>query len=123
MAKLLYPKLSYQIVGVLFDVYNQLKFGHQEKIYQKAVELELKKKKISFKPQIYFPIEFNNQIISKYYFDFLIENKVILELKVAKDFFQRDINQILSYLKSKGFRLGILALFTKEGIKFKRILN
>ena len=55
--------------------------------------------------------------------DFLIENKIVLEIKVAQDFYQKDINQLLSYLKFKNFELGILAIFTKEGIKYKRILN
>lgn len=121
--KLLYPDLSYEIVGALFEVYNQLKYGHREKIYQKALAEQLLEKKINFKKEQYYPVKFNNKIISHYYVDFLIEDKIVLELKVAQDFYQKDINQLLSYLKFKSFELGILAIFAKDGIKYKRILN
>jgi len=123
MVKLLYPKLSYEIIGSLFEVYNQLKYGHKEKIYQNALEEMFTQKKISFQRELYFPINFNNKIIGRYYFDFLVDNKIVLELKIANDFYQKDINQLLSYLKYKGYRLGILVLFTKEGIRYRRILN
>ena len=121
--QLLYPELSYEIVGALFEVYNQLKYGHREKIYQKALIEQLAEKKINFQREQYYPVKFNNKIISRYYVDFLIENKIVLEIKVAQDFYQKDINQLLSYLKFENFELGILAIFSKEGIKYKRILN
>ena len=121
--KLLHSELSYEIVGALFDVYNKLKYGHREKIYQKASAELLREKKIKFRQEQYYPVKFNNKIISRYYVDFLIEDKIVLELKVAQDFYQKDINQLLSYLKFENFELGILAIFSKEGIKYKRILN
>ncbi len=46
-----------------------------------------------------------------------------MELKVANEFYQKDINQSLSYLSAKGLKLGILALFTKKGLKYRRILH
>lgn len=123
MAELIYPNLSYNIVGALYEVYNQLQYGHREKVYQKALIQEFTSRSIKFKRELYYPILFKEKIISKYYYDFLIEDKIILELKVAEDFYQKDINQLLSYLKSKKYHLGILALFSKKGLKFRRILN
>lgn len=121
--KLLYPELSYNIIGALFDVYNQLKYGHREKIYQKALAEQLSEKKINFQREQHYPVKFNNKVISHYYVDFLVEDKVVLELKVAEDFYQKDINQTLAYLKFRKLELGILAIFAKNGIKYKRILN
>lgn len=123
MPEVFYPKLSYEIVGALFEVYNNLNYGHREKIYQKAIAEELKRRKINFIKEVHFPIKYKDQNIARYFFDFLIENKIILELKVAEDFYQKDVNQILSYLKYQNYRLGILAIFSKEGLKFRRILN
>lgn len=123
MSDLIYPQLSYQIVGALYEVYNHLYFGHKEKIYQKALAEEFKKRKLPFEKEMYFPIKYDGKLISKYYFDFVIDNKVVVELKVANDFYQKDINQLLAYLKHRGYKLGILAVFTKEGLKFKRIAN
>jgi len=123
MAELIYPKLSYEIIGTIFEVYNQLKYGHQERVYQRAFAEELSKKKIPFKRELYHPILYNEKKIGRYYLDFLIDDKIVVELKVANDFYQKDINQIISYLKAESHRLGILILFTKEGIKYRRILN
>ena len=62
--------------------------------------------------------------VTKYnYLDFLIEDKVVLELKVANDFYQSDINQILAYLKAKNYHLGILAVYKADGVKIKRLVN
>jgi len=123
MAELIYPQLSYEVIGLLYDVYNELGFGHKEKIYQKAFEQLLAKKNIRFSREAYFPIEFQGKLLSKYFFDFIIDNKIVLELKVAKDFYEQDINQLLSYLKYKKYRLGILVVFSKEELKYRRIVN
>jgi GxxExxY protein len=55
---LLYPELSYQIIGVLFEVYNELGYGYQEKYYQKAVGNKFKEINISFKEQVPIKIIF-----------------------------------------------------------------
>lgn len=123
MPKLIYPQLSYQVVSALFTVYNELKYGHKEKVYQKALVEEFTKREINFKRELYFPIRYNGKLISCYYYDFLVEDKIVVELKVAKDFYEKDINQLLAYLKFANYRLGILALFCKDGIKQKRIAN
>lgn len=123
MTKVIYSNLSFQIIGAIFEVYNKLKYGHKEKIYQKALAEELNNRGLKFEKEIYFPIRYKGKLISCYYYDFLVENKIILELKVAEDFYQKDVNQLLAYLKFRGFKLGILALFTKKGVLQRRILN
>jgi GxxExxY protein len=120
---LIYPELSYTIVGVLFEVYNNLGPGHKEKYYQKAVATVFKTAKISFKEQVYSSIIFKNSNVGNYFLDFLIENKIILEIKSGDKFLKQNISQLYSYLKVKNLKLGILANFTKEGLKFKRIVN
>jgi GxxExxY protein len=121
--KLIYPELSYRIIGIIYKVYNELGGGYQEKYYQKALVLEFKKEKIKFKEKVLFPLKYQDKEIGKYYLDFLIEDKIVLELKVGNRFYSRDYKQILAYLKNTGLKLGLLLLFTKRGVKFKRILN
>ena len=65
----------------MFEVYNQLGSGYHEKYYQKAVALQLKENKVSFKEQVYTPLIFKEEIIGKNFLDFLIEDKIILEIK------------------------------------------
>lgn len=76
-----FPELSYQIVGVAFEVYNELGFGHREKTYQKAMSILFDSKKINYKRENYFPVKFRGQVIGKNFFDFLVEDKIIVELK------------------------------------------
>jgi GxxExxY protein len=121
--QLLYPELSYQIVGICFDVYNELGGGYQEKYYQRAIAKTLKKDKIKFIEQICIPLEFDQERIGQYFLDFVIEDKVILEIKATPQFYIRDIRQVLAYLKSANLRLGILVGFTRNGVIFKRVVN
>jgi len=120
---LIYPELSYQVVGILFDVYNELGPGHREKYYQQAIALALKNSNIGFKKEVYIPVEYKTSKVGKYFLDFLIENKVVLEVKKGDYFPAGNIKQIDTYLKTTKLKLGILANFTNGGIKFKRIVN
>ena len=116
-------ELSYKVVGVLFDVYNALGGGYQEKYYQKAVAKELAIRGISSEEQVRVPLIYKAMPLGRYYLDFLIENKIILEIKATDIFFARDIKQILAYLKAKDLPLGILANFGRSGLKLKRVLK
>jgi len=120
---LLYPELSYQIIGILFDVSNDMGYGYQEKYYQKAVSEKLKESNINFKEQFPINIVFNDNRIGRYFLDFLIEDKIILEIKKMDKFLKGNIDQTYAYLKSTNLKLGILANFTKKGIQYKRIIN
>lgn len=120
---LIYPELSYKIIGVLYDVFNKLGPGHKEAYYQKAVSTALFKLNINFKEQVYFPIAFKDINVGKYFLDFLIDEKIILEIKAGDRFSRKNIEQIYSYLKVSNLKLGLLVNFTGNEVKFKRILN
>lgn len=123
MADLVHKDLSYKLIGALFDVYNELGGGYQEKYYQRAVALALRKNKILFKELVPVDLSFDNQTIGRYYLDFIIDNKIVLEIKVTPRFYIRHIRQVLAYLKANDLGLGILVSFTRNGVIFKRILR
>lgn len=120
---LIYPELSYKIIGILFDVYNQLGYGYQEKYYEKAVATSLKLAELSYKEQFSVPLKFKGKKIGNYFLDFLVDDKVVLELKRGERVAKSNIDQIYAYLKAMDLKLGILGQFTPSGIKFRRILN
>ena len=121
--KVIYKDLSYKIVGILFEVYNELGYGYQEKYYERAVEKIFNNTKLKHKRQAPFNIMFKNEAIGKYYIDFVVEDKIVLELKRGANFSKKNIEQIKGYLKATGFKLAILANFTPSGVKFFRLLN
>jgi GxxExxY protein len=120
---LVHPELSYQIVGMLFGVFNELGYGYREKFYQRAIAQELSKSKLDFKQEASFPVIFRGKKIGSHIFDFLIDNKIVLELKQGDHFSKNDITQAFEYLKGSGLQLAILARFTSKGLQYKRILN
>lgn len=120
---LIYPELSYQIVGILFEVYNRLGGGYHEKYYQRGIANEFRRCNISFREQVYAPVIFKGEKIGDSYLDFLIENKIILEIKRGNKFSKNHIEQVLTYLKAKKLKLAIIANFGSKELKFKRIIN
>ncbi len=120
---LIYPELCYQIIGVLFDVWSRVGPGHKESFYQKASAEGLRSAKLSFVEQLPVKLRYKNKEIGIYYFDFLVENKIVVEIKVREYFSKKDICQLSSYLKAKNLELGIIAHFTGSGVKYKRVVN
>lgn len=110
-------------MGCCFEVFNVLGYGLREKAYQKALEEVFSKNKINFKCQLHVPIMVGDTVIGRYYLDFLVEDRIALELKVGNHFHKRDIAQLLSYLKSTNISLGILINVTSSGVESKRVLN
>ena len=122
-SELLFPELSYQLVGVLFDVHNTLGYGYQEKYYQKAIAASLKIIQIPFREQVLVEIKVGDEVIAKGYADFIIDERIILEVKKGNSFRKNNIDQLYSYLKMTRLTLGILANFTAKGLLYKRIVN
>ena len=121
--ELLYHELTRQIIGVSYTVHNMLGFGHREKVLQRAHEIEYGKLGLKFKKEVPVSIFYDGRIIAKYYMDFVIEDKVVVELKLANEFYTKDVKQVLCYLKANNLKLGLLIIFNKEGVKVKRIIN
>jgi GxxExxY protein len=118
-----YPELSYEIVGCAFEVFNEIGFGHKEVAYQRAMEIMFEEKKIIFKRENYYPVSFRGKIINKNFFDFLVDNKIVVELKKDMKFSKKHMDQVLRYLNESGLELAILINFGREGVYSTRIVN
>ncbi|MDD4271917.1 MAG: GxxExxY protein [Patescibacteria group bacterium] len=121
--EIIYKDLSYNIVGIMFEVFNELGYGYQEKHYEKAVEKIFVERKINYKRQLPYNIIFHEEKIGTYYLDFLVEDKIIVELKRGNYFSRKNINQVKEYLKVTGHKLALIINFTAYGVKTLRILN
>jgi len=121
--KILYKDLSYKIMGIIYDIYNELGYGYQEKIYQKAIESALVKSEIKFKSQCPYKVMYKNEVVGRYFIDLIIEDKIVLEIKRGDNYSRNNFKQIIGYLKATDLKLGILINFTSRGIKYKRVLN
>ncbi|MBI2436352.1 MAG: GxxExxY protein [Candidatus Magasanikbacteria bacterium] len=105
------------------DVYNQIGGNHQEKYIQKAVAIGLEKVGLKFTEQFYVPIKMDGKIVGKYYLDFLIEDRIILELKRGRYIPRNVYFQTTQYLDSLNLKLAIVACFATDAVIIKRIIN
>lgn len=122
-SKIIYKDLSYEVMGAVFDVYNELGFGFKEKYYEDAIAKEFDKRKISYNRQLAYKLAYKGEVIGLYRFDFLVENKIIVELKQGNFYSKQNYTQTLQYLKASKIKLAILINITQQGVKYKRILN
>jgi GxxExxY protein len=76
--KLVYPELSYILMGILFEVHNKLGTKYQEKHYQRAIEIKLKELNIPYKREVKVNVEFGKENLGEFFIDFIIKNKIIL---------------------------------------------
>lgn len=120
---LIYPELSYKLVGIAYTVFNELGHGHLEKIYQKAYAKELKEEGIIFKEQVSYKVIYKGEVIGNNYLDFLINDTVIIELKRSDFYTKKYMDQVSNYLKVSGLKLALLINFTSSGVRCKRVVN
>ncbi|MEK7652617.1 MAG: GxxExxY protein [Patescibacteria group bacterium] len=118
----LYKDLSYILRNIAFTIHNQLGCGHKESVYQNAFEEELKKRKIGFEKEKRIDIFYNKKKIGIYQPDFVIENKIIIELKALPFVGKREETQIWNYLKGSSYSLALLINFGAEKVEIKRIV-
>jgi GxxExxY protein len=120
---LLYLNLSYKIVGCAFEVFNEIGGGHKEITYQNAMKVAFKNSGLLYKSELFYPVKFQNVSVGKNYFDFLIEEKIVVEIKSADRFVKANFDQVLNYLITSNLKPGLLISFGRTEVMLKRILN
>jgi len=119
MDKIIEKELSYKLSGIFFKIQNELGRFCRERQYADALEDKLKKENINFKRE--FPIEIGER--KSNFVDFLIENRILVDLK-AKPFIEKeDYYQMKRYLEATNLELGLVINFRSKYLKPKRILN
>ncbi len=118
----LYEELTYKLRGIIFNVKKKIGLGHKEIIYQNAMEEELKNSNIIFEREKVLDIKYDNKKIGTYKPDFVIDNKIILELKSLPFIGKNEETQVWTYLKGSDYKLALLINFGSADIFVKRII-
>jgi len=121
---LLYKEEVYKIIGAAYEVYNQLGNGFLEAVYQEALEIEFEIQKIPYISQKELNISYKNrQLKQKYKPDFLVNDKIIVEIKGIPRLTNNEISQLINYLKTSGLKVGLLLNFGgQEKLEWKRVV-
>lgn len=120
--KLLYKDLTYKIIGLAMEVYNELGYGFLEKVYEEAMIVQLNENKLIYTQQPKFEVVFKNKIVGEFYPDLIVDNKVIIELKTSEKIIDFHRSQLLNYLKVTKLRVGLIINFSKSKLEYERLI-
>jgi len=106
--------LTELIIKAFYDVYNNLGYGFLEKVYVKALVIELRKLGLEVIEQAPIHVYYGGQVLGEYFADLLVNNLVIVEVKAARQLADEHEAQLLNYLKATRFEVGLLLNFGPE---------
>jgi GxxExxY protein len=109
--KMLHHSLTEKIIGVFYDVYNELGHGFLESVYETAMVIALEEKSIKVERQVEVPVWFRGRQIGTFFADLVVESIVIVELKAVRSIDPSHEAQLLHYLRATEIELGLLLNF------------
>lgn len=121
-SKLLHPELTESILGVYYDVYNEISYGFLESIYRNAMQIALRQAGLVVEHEFPVPVWFRGQTIGQFRGDLLVANKVLLELKAANALDRSHEAQLLHYLRATEIEVGLLLNFGAARPQFRRLV-
>lgn len=114
--------LGYRVVGCAMEVINELGHGLREKTYEKALIVEFKRNNVLFSQQKVYGVYYKNVHIDDYIPDLLVNNELIVEIKVVEKICDEHIGQVINYLKISGCSLGLILNFKHSKLEWKRVI-
>jgi GxxExxY protein len=119
----IHPELSHLIVGAAMRVLNELRPGLDEKLYENALVIELREAGLRVEQQKAFEVNYRGHLIGRLIPDLLVEDKVIVDPKVAECFTETHVAQMLGYLAVTGYSLALLLNFKHARLDIKRVVK
>ena len=117
-----YKELTEKIIGIFYKVYNNLGYGFLEKVYENAMMLDFKKENIPAVSQYAIKVLYEDEIVGEYFSDILVDDKVIVEIKAARNLALENEAQLLNYLNAAEYKVGLLVNFTYPKAIIKRFV-
>jgi len=113
--------LTEKIIGLFYDVYNELGYGFLESVYEQALLIALRQAGLDVEAQVEIPVRFRGLEVGNYKADLQVDRKVLIELKAARSLEKAHEAQILNYLKATNIEVGLLLNFG-ERPQFRRFV-
>ena len=117
---MLYEELTYKIRGAFYEIYNTLGPGFKEEIYHNALAKELKLRKVIFTEKKRWAVYYKDEKVGIYEPDFIIEDKVLVEIKSVLQMPKIFEAQLYYYLKGSEYKLGFLVNFGSDKLDIRR---
>ena len=118
----LFKEITEKIIGAAFEVHKVLGYGFLERVYQKTLQVELDRIGVKAELERKIKVVYKGVMVGDYEADLLVQECIIVELKVAKDYNPADEAQLLNELKATGIKVGLLINFGRSKVDFKRMV-
>lgn len=118
-----HSEITAKIIGCAMKVHQRMRNGYQEIIYQRCLCIEFDREGIKYQQEMEMPIFYDGIHVGKRRVDFLIEEKVVLEIKAVSELTDTYLVQALNYLEALNLETGLLLNFGAKSLEIKRIVN
>ena len=123
MTQIIHEELSGNIIGIAMQVLNELKPGLDEKLYERAIVIELRRSGHVAEVQKQFPVLYRGELIGSLSPDLIVDNALIVDAKVVSAFTETHIAQMIGYLAISGLELALLLNFKNARLDWKRVVR
>ena len=120
-SKLLHERTTSRIIGAAFEVHDQLGYGFLERVYQRALQVELLRRATA-EIEKRIQVQYKGVVVGDYDADLIVDGCVAVEIKVAPQYDKRDEAQLLNELKATGLKVGMLVNFGRTKLEYKRLV-
>jgi GxxExxY protein len=114
--------LTWKVRGCVYDVYRELGHGFLERVYQRALLMELERRGVGAHSNVHIPVEYKGQLVGNFVADIVVEERVVVELKAQRRMPLGTEAQLINYLKASGMRVGLLINFAFPKATVTRIV-
>jgi GxxExxY protein len=121
-ADLAHNEITRQIIGAAMEVHSNLGPGFLESVYEEALEIEFKLQEVPYERQKAIPVMYKGEKAKDFFCDYLVGEKVLVELKALKILTNNEEAQVLNYLKATGLEVGLLINFGEQSLRYKRMV-
>jgi GxxExxY protein len=120
--KLLHRATTETIIGAAFEVHQQLGYGFLERVYQRALQVELIRRGVAAEIERRIQVQYKGVVVGDYDADLIVGDSVAVEIKVNPQYDKRDEAQLLNELKATGLKVGLLINFGRNRVEYKRLV-
>jgi GxxExxY protein len=117
-----HKEITEAIIGSAFEVYNHLGNGFLHRVYQRALQVELLRRGFKAELERRITVRYKDAIVGEYDADLIVDDSVLVEIKIAPQYDKRDEAQLLNMLKATGIKIGVLANFGRYKVEYKRLV-
>src|SRR6266403_906594 len=117
-----HKEITEAIIGAAFEVYNQLGYGFLERVYHRALQVELLRRGFRAELEKRITVRYKDTIVGEYDADLLVEDCVLVEIKIASQYDKRAEAHLLNELKATDIKLGLLLNLGRTKVEFKRLV-